>query len=186
MGFWWTMLVGVVLLVFGLPIAAGGLWLITLGGSWYYLPAGIGLLLTAWFLFQRSLNALWIYLVTYVATVIWALWEAGLDGWAQVPRLLAPTIVLILVLTTAPMLRGPVRRFGQAAAAGLVLAGALGVAGIANHGVQTSLAQEVEEPAQPTPEPATPPAEAAPDLSAAPAGPAYVTLETGADWPAYG
>ena len=186
LGFWWTMLVGVVLLVFGLPIAAGGLWLITLGGSWYYLPAGIGLLLTAWFLFQRSLNALWIYLVTYVATVIWALWEAGLDGWAQVPRLLAPTIVLILVLTTVPMLRGPVRRFGQAAAAGLVLAGALGVAGIANHGVQTSLAQEVEEPVQPTPEPATPPAEAAPDLPAAPAGPAYVTLETGADWPAYG
>ena len=186
LGFWWTMFVGAVLLVFGLPIVAGGLWLITLGGSWYYLPAGIGLLLTAWFLFQRRLNALWIYVVTYVATLVWALWEVGLDGWAQVPRLLAPTIVLILVLTTVPMLRGSVRRFGQAAAAGLVLAGALGVVGIANQGIGTPLAQEVEEPAAPTPEPSEAPADAAPELAAVPAQSTYVALETGADWPAYG
>ncbi|KRA97880.1 glucose dehydrogenase [Devosia sp. Root685] len=186
LGFWWTMFVGVVLLVFGLPIAAGGLWLITLGGSWYYLPAGIGLLLTAWFLFQRSLNALWIYIITYIATLIWALWEVGLDGWGQVPRLIAPTIVLILVLTTVPMLRGSVRRFGQAAAAGLVLAGALGVVGIANQGIGTPLAQEMEEPAAVTPEPYGGPADAAPELVAVPAQPTYVALETGADWPAYG
>ncbi len=82
-GFWWTMLVGVVLLAFGLPIAAGGLWLITLGGSWYYLPAGIGLLLTAWFLFRRDMTALWVYLITWTGTVIWALWERGLEPWAR-------------------------------------------------------------------------------------------------------
>ena len=29
----------------GLALAAGGIELITLGGSWYYLPAGLGLLL---------------------------------------------------------------------------------------------------------------------------------------------
>ncbi|KFL29450.1 glucose dehydrogenase [Devosia riboflavina] len=185
-GFWWTMFVAVVLLVFGMPIAAGGLWLITLGGSWYYLPAGIGLLLAAWFLLQRSINALWVYTVTYAATLAWALWEGGLDGWAQVPRLVAPTVVLILVLTTVPTLRGSVRPFGRALAAATVLAAALGVIGIANQGIEASLAQEAEEPAEVAP--ATPNAPLAPVLepTALPAEPSYVALETGADWPAYG
>ncbi|MET0438632.1 MAG: membrane-bound PQQ-dependent dehydrogenase, glucose/quinate/shikimate family [Devosia sp.] len=184
-GFWWTMFVGVVLLVFGLPIAAGGIWLITLGGSWYYLPAGIGLLLTAWFLLQRSMTAVWIYALTYAATVIWAFWEAGLDGWAQVPRLIAPTVMLILVLSTIPMLGGSVRRFGQAMAAGLVVAGGLGIVGIANRGVETSYAQEAEEPAEAAPSPAL--ANEAPQPGPAEAlQPNYVALETGADWPAYG
>lgn len=190
-GFWWTMFVAVVLLVFGLPIAAGGLWLITLGGSWYYLPAGLGLLLTAWFLLQRSMSAVWVYLITYVATLVWAIWEAGLDGWAQVPRLVAPTVVLILVLSTIPVLRGSVRHFGQAMAAGLVLAGGLGIVGIANRGVETSYAQEVEEPVEAAPSAVPAPADSVPEPTAVPAPAAvpqatYVALETGADWPAYG
>ena len=158
-GFWWTIFVGVVLLVFGLPIAVGGLWLITLGGSWYYLPAGIGLLLTAWFLFRHDVTALWIYLTTWVATLVWALWEAGLDGWAQVPRLLAPTIVLFLVLTTLPALRGRARDFGRAALAAMVLAaGAIGAFAVANQGVERTTAQEVDEPAlQPEAAAAPPP-----------------------------
>jgi quinoprotein glucose dehydrogenase len=192
-GFWWTMFVGAVLLIFGLPIVAGGLWLITLGGSWYYLPAGIGLVLTAWFLLRRSMTAIWVYALTYLATLVWALWEAGLDGWAQVPRLVAPTIVLVLVLSTFPMLRGSVRRFGQAMAAGLVLAGVLGVAGVANKGVETSYAQEVEEPAEAAPQPSAVPTEVVSQPSAAPdalpgteSQTTYVPLETGVDWPAYG
>jgi quinoprotein glucose dehydrogenase len=64
--FWWTMLVAAVLVIFGLPIAAGGAWLIALGGSWYYLPAGLGLLATAYFLFRRDAMAVWVYLTTFV------------------------------------------------------------------------------------------------------------------------
>jgi membrane-bound PQQ-dependent dehydrogenase, glucose/quinate/shikimate family len=213
-GFWWTMFIAFLLFIFGLPIAAGGLWLITLGGSWYYLPAGIGLLLTAWYLFRREVTAVWVYLLTYAGTLVWALWEAGLNGWAQVPRLLAPTIVLILVLTTWPMLRGSIRRFGSGAVAAMVtLAGAMGVVGVAQNSVEYSFAQEQDDPAAPpegpiaepppvTGEPAggddgetaaepqtdidapgvgTTPAEAAVE-----AGPTYIRLETGADWPAYG
>jgi quinoprotein glucose dehydrogenase len=208
LAFWWTMFVGVVLLVFGLPIAAGGLWLIVLGGSWYYLPAGIGLVLTAWFLFRRDLTALWIYLFTFAATLVWALWEAGFNGWAQVPRLLAPTVVLVLVLTTLPALRGSVRRFGSGAAAVMVtLAGVFGAIGVTNYGVEPSIAQEAGDPAgQPVAPPATEPPEATTDTPSTPtdpaaaapadavagttsepaAAPTYVALEAGADWPAYG
>ena len=209
LAYWWTIFVAVVLLIFGLPIAAGGLWLIVLGGSWYYLPAGLGLLLTSWFLFRTDIRALWVYLATYVATVIWALWEAGLNGWAQVPRLLAPTIVLLLILTTLPaVLRGSVRRFrGAALAAMVTMAGALGVLAVAQNGVEPTIAQEQDAPLAQPEAPVTPPAEApagddtTPDAApsaaggaAAPAdpaataetGPTYVAHEVGADWPAYG
>ena len=205
LAYWWTIFVAVVLLIFGLPIAAGGLWLIVLGGSWYYLPAGLGLLLTSWFLFRTDIRALWVYLATYVATVIWALWEAGLNGWAQVPRLLAPTIVLLLILTTLPVLRGSVRRFrGAALAAMVTMAGALGVLAVAQNGVEPTIAQEQDAPLAQPEAPVTPPAEApagddttpdaapsaaegaAPPAATTETGPTYVALEVGADWPAYG
>ncbi|SDO71479.1 quinoprotein glucose dehydrogenase [Lutimaribacter pacificus] len=99
-----TLVLAAVVGVFGLLILAGGIWLISLGGSWYYAIAGIGLCVTAWFLTGPSVMALWVYLATYAFTVVWALWEKGLDGWAQVPRLVAPTVILVLVLLTLPVL----------------------------------------------------------------------------------
>ncbi|SFV28222.1 quinoprotein glucose dehydrogenase [Devosia crocina] len=154
LGFWWAMFVGVVLLVFGLPIAAGGAWLIALGGSWYYLFAGIGLLVTAWYLFRREILAFWAYLLTYVGTVIWALWEVGFDGWAQVPRLIAPTVILLLMLLTLPVLRGTSRRIGSGAVAAAITAfGAIGAMAVAQNSVNSTIAQETPSPA---PDSATP------------------------------
>ncbi|MGN6144695.1 MAG: hypothetical protein ACTHOP_14005, partial [Mesorhizobium sp.] len=43
LAFWWCMFVGLLLVVLGLLLGAGGAWLIWLGGSWYYLPTGIAL-----------------------------------------------------------------------------------------------------------------------------------------------
>lgn len=206
-GYWAVVALAVVLALLGLPILVGGVWLITLGGSWYYALAGLGLLLTAWFLFRHSMTAVWIYLLTFVGTLIWALWERGLDGWAQVPRLVAPSIVLVLVLLAIPALRG---RFAggraalTAAAVGVV---ALGASGLVLTSAQQPhlLAQEAVTPAEPAPapEPAAPTAEPTPappatePAQAAPATPpeaepsiaprpAVAQLEVGADWPAYG
>ncbi|WP_198598291.1 hypothetical protein [Mangrovicella endophytica] len=104
-GYWGTLAVAVVILAFGIPIFLGGIWLALLGGSWYYVFAGLGLLLTAIYLFRFSMTAVSIYAITFVGTLIWAFWEAGFDWWAQVPRLVAPTVVLVLVLLTIPVLR---------------------------------------------------------------------------------
>ena len=102
--YWAVVVLAVVLVLFGLPIFGGGAYLIWLGGSWYYLFAGLGLLLTAWFLVQASMLAVWVYLLTWVGTVVWAFWEKGFDWWAQVPRLVAPTVILMLVLAAIPVL----------------------------------------------------------------------------------
>jgi quinoprotein glucose dehydrogenase len=94
----------------GLIIAVGGAWLIALGGSWYYLIAGFGLIATGVLMVLRRIESVWIYLATWLFTLIWAYAEVGLNGWALVPRVVAPTIILLLVLFSIPALRLPSSR----------------------------------------------------------------------------
>ena len=72
---------GIVIALMGLALGAGGLWLIILGGSWYYLLAGLGFLLTAYLLVTARPAALWVFAVVVAGTLVWALWEVGLDWW---------------------------------------------------------------------------------------------------------
>ena len=177
-GYWGTVALAVVMVLFGLPILGGGLWLITLGGSWYYALAGLGLLASAFFLFRHEMTAVWIYLVTYVGTVIWALWEAGLDGWAQVPRLVAPTVILVLVLLTIPALKGRTAapRRAMAAAAAAVIAVGASVLGLSAVRDGNLVAQETPPPpAAETPAPVEAPATSAPSAAPDPVAPAPAT-----------
>lgn len=75
----WAMVILLALL--GLGSLGGGLWLILLGGSWYYAIAGLLFLATAALLAKRSPMALSIYALLVIGTLIWALWEVGLDWW---------------------------------------------------------------------------------------------------------
>ncbi|WP_118135531.1 glucose dehydrogenase [Oceanicella sp. SM1341] len=105
-----------VLALIGLVLAAGGIWLIALDGSWYYAPAGLGLVLVAVLLWRQEMAALQLYLLVWLATVAWAFWEVGTDWWAQVPRLVAPTVILLAMLVMLPALgrrRAPARGTAQ-------------------------------------------------------------------------
>lgn len=72
--------------LFGVVLIVGGVWLIAVGGSWYYALAGIALLITAILLLRRRASALWLYAALVLATLIWALWEVGLDWWPLAAR----------------------------------------------------------------------------------------------------
>ena len=74
----------------GAALGWGGVVLIANGGSWYYLLAGIALAATGWGLFRKKRYAFPLFGALLAGTLVWALWEAGLDGWALVPRLVAP------------------------------------------------------------------------------------------------
>ncbi|MCQ0970475.1 glucose dehydrogenase [Paracoccus sp. TK19116] len=102
---WPILAVAVFCIVLAVPLIAGGVWLIALGGSWYYALAGLGLLITGFLLFRGSETALWVYLATWLGTLIWAWWEVGADWWAQLPRMLAPTLILLFVLLSAQFLK---------------------------------------------------------------------------------
>jgi quinoprotein glucose dehydrogenase len=92
-------------LLIGAVLTVGGIWLIVLGGSWYYALAGAALVVSGILLWRWQMAGVWLYLIVFAATVVWALWERGLTLWPQVPRILAPTILLILVLLTIPIIR---------------------------------------------------------------------------------
>jgi len=184
-GHWATVILAVVMAVFGIPILGGGVWLIALGGSWYYAFAGLGLVVSAYLLFRHSIGGVWVYLATFAGTLIWALWESGLNGWAQVPRLVAPTIVLVLVLLTIPALRG---RFG--ASRGAFAAAAVGIVGVGASLLALTSVRDAAPVAQETtaqnetPAPATAPEAAVLPTATTPAS--YPDLAAGPDWPAYG
>jgi quinoprotein glucose dehydrogenase len=82
----------------GLVLAAGGVWLVSLGGSPYYLIAGAGLVATGVLLYRRSIAALWLYGVVLIGTVVWAIAEVGFDGWSLEPRLVAPLVLGLWLL----------------------------------------------------------------------------------------
>ncbi|MDA9420752.1 MULTISPECIES: hypothetical protein [Bradyrhizobium] len=65
-----------VIAIMGLGLTAGGVWLAVLGGSIYYLVAGILLLLTSWLLARRRAEALWVYAALLLGTMAWAISEA--------------------------------------------------------------------------------------------------------------
>ena len=70
----------------GLGLLGGGVWLIALGGSWFYALAGLGLLATAGFLAAGRPLALWLFAALLASTLLWSLWEVGLDWWAVAIR----------------------------------------------------------------------------------------------------
>jgi len=112
----------------GLALVIGGMWLVVLGGSFYYLLAGIGVAATGVLLYLKRIEALWLYGLTLLATIVWALAEAGLNGWRLEPRLVAPTVLAVWLLlpwvrkrlgspTEAARREGAVTRYAPLAAA---------------------------------------------------------------------
>ena len=75
----------------GLWLAGGGVWLLWLGGSAYYLLAGLGCLAAAWlYARRRERAAARVYLLVFAGTCAWALAEVGLDFWQLLPRVAGP------------------------------------------------------------------------------------------------
>ncbi|WP_027685445.1 glucose/quinate/shikimate family membrane-bound PQQ-dependent dehydrogenase [Rhizobium leguminosarum] len=92
-------------IIIGLALGGGGLWLITLGGSVFYLFAGLMFLITAGLLLMRKAVALWVYAVLVVAALAWAIWEVGFDWWQLGPR--GGMIILLGLWLLTPWIRRP-------------------------------------------------------------------------------
>src|SRR5262249_51255655 len=95
---WFVVVLGGVIALIGIILALGGAQLIAVGGSWYYLFAGLALIVAGLAVAQRKLLGVWIYGGAFVATMLWAFWEVGLNGWPLVPRLVGPLVLLLLVI----------------------------------------------------------------------------------------
>lgn len=122
----WVVALGV--LVFGLLFLAGGGYLATLGGSWYFLIAGIGLTVSAVLLFKLRTLGAWLFAAVMVGSVIWALADVGLTFWPLISRLFALGVVSLLVALIYPSLR---KANGLSGSGGYALSGVLAIALVA-------------------------------------------------------
>ncbi|MEX0807172.1 MAG: glucose/quinate/shikimate family membrane-bound PQQ-dependent dehydrogenase [Dongiaceae bacterium] len=122
-------ILAVLVLLLALCLAIGGVWLITLGGSWYYALAAIGLFATGLLLLKSRPAALIVYAIVLGATLIWAIYEAGFDWWNLQPRggvLVLIGALLLLPWTTRDLDPAKTRRWRAVwSGAALPLAGVL-------------------------------------------------------------
>lgn len=128
---WLPRLLGVLLLLMGLALLAGGIKLSQLGGSLYYLIAGIGFALSGVLLLALRRTALGLYGLVLLGSTLWALWEVGLDWWQLVPRLslwFALGVVLLLPWARRPLLGQPGKLNTGLLSLAVVLSGATAVA----------------------------------------------------------
>lgn len=165
---WLGLASGAVLALIGAVLAIGGVWLAVLGGSPYYLIAGVGLVASGVLLAMGRMIGGWLYLAIVALTFAWAWWEVGADAWGQVPRIIAPVVLLLLVLPAMASLSTHRRRWALAlggVAAALVLTTVDFAVAASGHGRQVA------------------------DTLPAPIAPGMrdpSTMPVGADWPAYG
>ena len=84
---------GAIVSLLGLSIGALGGWLIALGGSYYYLIAGLAMVLCGGLISTDRASGVFVYVLILVGTAISRVWDVGLDGWALIKRLVAPSVL---------------------------------------------------------------------------------------------
>ena len=117
--FGWTRCpLSIVLAAVALVLLVGGAQLALLGGTPYYLIAGVFVAISAFFIWRDSRRAIWAYGIMFAGTVLWAIAEVGADAWGLQSRLLAPALLGIAV--SWPLTRG--RRLAMAGSGAAVAA----------------------------------------------------------------
>ncbi|BEP39688.1 membrane-bound PQQ-dependent dehydrogenase, glucose/quinate/shikimate family [Variovorax sp. V15] len=158
----------------GVALAVAGAWLIALGGSWYYLVAGLGLAAAALLLRRGGGAGLMVYAAVVLLTLAWALWEVGLDWWPMAARGDVFFVIGLLLLTPwvarALALRNAAGVGSARAVLGVVLVAFL-VAAVFSWMRDPRRIEGI-----------SPPADATAATASAPAGPTAATDE----WTAYG
>ncbi|WP_157220854.1 membrane-bound PQQ-dependent dehydrogenase, glucose/quinate/shikimate family [Flavisphingomonas formosensis] len=127
---WLIALLGGFFLVAGSKLAL-------LGGSIYYGLAGLAMIVSGALLGRRDRRGAMLYLLVWIATLAWAIWEVGLDGLQLIPRLVAPTVLLILVALT--LIRRPLR--GRVPASALTFLLLASATALVLHGLAPSAGQ---------------------------------------------
>jgi quinoprotein glucose dehydrogenase len=166
-GGWAATILALVMALIGIVLTVGGAWLLILGGSPYYVIAGIAMLVSAWFLFRGRLLGGWIYIALFALSIVWGLIESGSNAWAMIPWTIAPLVLLVFVLLVMPTLTRAPNRWPLAS--GGIVVSVVAVA-IIFAILGTSGGTAV----------AALPAQSSPGMN----DPSV--MPTGADWPAYG
>ncbi|WP_426151358.1 glucose/quinate/shikimate family membrane-bound PQQ-dependent dehydrogenase [Pseudomonas sp. DC3000-4b1] len=118
---------GVIIALLGLFLGAGGVYLTTLGGSWYFLLMGLAMIVAGLLIARRDPRGAWIYAAAFVLTGFWAVWDAGWEYWPLVSRVLTFAVIALVVALAYPSLKRAAGQPGGRAAYGIAGVLAVGV-----------------------------------------------------------
>lgn len=90
--------IGVLLLVLGVVMLVGGLRLVSLGASLYYMLCGLGFAAIGVLLIMGRRFAVWLFTLLLLISTVWALWEVGLDRQELMPRLFVWFLIGLVLL----------------------------------------------------------------------------------------
>ncbi|MDH0288182.1 glucose/quinate/shikimate family membrane-bound PQQ-dependent dehydrogenase [Pseudomonas sp. GD04087] len=113
---------GVVIALLGLALAAGGIRLVSLGGSWYFLVGGLAMALSGLLIALRKPVGAWLFAAFLIGTALWAVSDTGLVFWPLFSRLFMFSAIGVVVALVYPML--------SRSAGGNAGRGAYGIAGV--------------------------------------------------------
>ncbi|KPY56883.1 Glucose dehydrogenase [Pseudomonas syringae pv. spinaceae] len=123
---------GVLIALIGLGLAGGGGYLVTLGGSWFFLLMGLAMLVSGALIAARKPKGAVLYGIALILTALWAVWDAGLHYWPLVSRVLTFAVIGLVVALIYPTL---IRASGAQAGRGAYgLAGVLAIGVVATMG----------------------------------------------------
>jgi len=97
---------GMFLVLFGLMMAGGGLYLVLLNGSRYYVTFGALLIVSGALVFLERRSGAWVYSAALLLTVAWSIREVGFHLWLLLPRLDVPLALgaaFLLPWTRSPL-----------------------------------------------------------------------------------
>jgi len=125
---WCIAPLGTLFALLGLVLAAGGLYLLMLGGSAFYCASGIALVAVGWGLLRQRAWAFWLAWGLLAAAAVWSWAEVQMEFWPWVPRIVAFLVVALVATVGGPTLKradgSPALRCKPAAAlSGLLAAG---------------------------------------------------------------
>jgi len=98
------MWLAIVLFIFGIIQWVGGIDLGMAGGSWYYLIAGILLVISSFLLWLNRRSGALVFAVYFIGTLIWTMYESGLNIWGWLPRTGLPAILALWLVLCLPRL----------------------------------------------------------------------------------
>lgn len=101
----WLAILGIVIGAAGLFFAVGGARLATLGGSLYFLFAGLALVVSGVLIARRKPTGALVFGAMFLGTVLWSLWEVGFAFWPLISRLLALGVGMTVVALSLPLMR---------------------------------------------------------------------------------
>lgn len=90
---WPWRIYAILLAAIGLVLTGMGAQLVAVGGSPYYVAAGLLTLLAGILIWRGDSRGALVYVIMLAGTFVWAFAEAGADAWPLVARLVAPTVL---------------------------------------------------------------------------------------------